>query len=44
LVTAASTVLLQSLTTFGYGLREKDAFHELDNPRIEELVDEFFEG
>jgi hypothetical protein len=25
-------------------MREKDAFHSLENPRVEELVDEFFQG
>ena len=41
-IAAAGAVLLQSLTSFGDAMREEDAFHELHDPRIEELIDEFF--
>jgi hypothetical protein len=43
-IAATSTVFLKSLMSLWDAMREKDAFHASENPRVEELVDEFFQG
>ena len=43
LVATAGAVLRQSFSSLRDAMREKDAFHDLENPRIEKLVNEFFE-
>ena len=44
LVTAAGAVLLQPLASFRRSMRKENTVHELHHPRIEKLIDEFFQG
>ncbi len=42
LVATAGAILRQSFSPLSDAVREKDAFHDLEHPRVEKLVNELF--